>query len=133
MRSGTRSTPAGTIAALSQYAGAKPKNKKKPSAGMTGGTAGGKNLKIVGIGCGDETPALALKETRRLMSQLGGEVMIGPLSGDEAVTIANWAKAEPAEDRDHRHRRVAGSDDADRAEEPLPLPRRRRPVERGSR
>ena len=30
---------AGTIAALSQYAGAKPKNKKKPSAGMTGGTA----------------------------------------------------------------------------------------------
>ena len=27
---------AGTIAALSQYAGAKPKNKKKPSAGMTG-------------------------------------------------------------------------------------------------
>jgi branched-chain amino acid transport system substrate-binding protein len=86
---------AGTIAAFSQYAGAKPKNKKKPSAGMTGGTAGGKNLNLVGIGCGDETPALALKETRRLMSQLGGEVMIGPLSGDEAVSIANWAKANP--------------------------------------
>ena len=32
---------AGTIAALSQYAGAKPKNKNKPSAGMTGGKAGG--------------------------------------------------------------------------------------------
>ena len=47
---------AGTIAALSQYAGAKPKNKKKPSAGMTGGTAGGKKLNLVGIGCGDETP-----------------------------------------------------------------------------
>jgi branched-chain amino acid transport system substrate-binding protein len=86
---------AGTIAAFAQYAGAKPKNKAKPSAGMTGGTAGGKNLRIVGIGCGDETPALALKETRRLMGQLGGEVMIGPLSGDEAVTIANWAKANP--------------------------------------
>jgi len=86
---------AGTIAAFSQYAGAKPKNKKKPSAGMTGGTAGGKKLNIVGIGCGDETPALALKETRRLMVQLGGEVMIGPLSGDEAVSIANWAKANP--------------------------------------
>ena len=54
---------AGTIAAFSQYAGAKPKNKKKPSAGMTGGSAGGKKLNIVGIGCGDETPALALKET----------------------------------------------------------------------
>ena len=86
---------AGTIAAFSQYAGAKPKNKKKPSAGMVGGSAGGKNLKIVGIGCGDETPALALKETRRLMTQLGGDVMIGPLSGDEAVSIANWAKANP--------------------------------------
>ncbi len=61
---------AGTIAAFSQYAGAKPKNKKKPSAGMTGGKAGGKKIKIVGIGCGDETPALALKETRRLMDQL---------------------------------------------------------------
>src|SRR6188768_298021 len=86
---------AGTIAAFSQYAGAKPKNKKKPSAGMTGGSAGGKSLDIVGIGCGDETPALALKETRRLMVQLGGEIMIGPLSGDEAVSIANWAKQNP--------------------------------------
>jgi branched-chain amino acid transport system substrate-binding protein len=86
---------AGTIAAFSQYAGAKPKNRKKPSAGMTGGTAGGKRLNIVGIGCGDETPALALKETRRLMSQLRADVMIGPLSGDEAVAIANWAKANP--------------------------------------
>ena len=52
---------AGTIAALSQYAGARPKNRKKPSAGMTGGTAGGKSLNLVGIGCGDETPALALE------------------------------------------------------------------------
>jgi branched-chain amino acid transport system substrate-binding protein len=87
---------AGTIAALSQYAGARPKNKKKPSAGMTGGTAGGKSLNLVGIGCGDETPALALKETRRLMNQLRADIMIGPLSGDEAVAIANWAKANPS-------------------------------------
>jgi branched-chain amino acid transport system substrate-binding protein len=87
---------AGTIAAFSQYAGAKPVNKKDPTKGMTGGKAGGKNLKIVGIGCGDESPALALKETRRLMVQLGGDIMIGPLSGDEAVAIANWAKQNPA-------------------------------------
>jgi branched-chain amino acid transport system substrate-binding protein len=86
---------AGAIAAFSQYAGAKPKNKKKPSAGMTGGKAGGADIKIVGIGCGDETPALALKETRRLMVQLDADVMIGPLSGDEAVAIANWAKQNP--------------------------------------
>ena len=43
------------------------RTRRSRSAGMIGGTAGGKNLKIVGIGCGDETPALALKETRRLM------------------------------------------------------------------
>jgi len=82
-------------AAFSQYAGAKPKNKKKPSAGITGGALGGKTIKIVGYGCGDETPALALKETRRLMEQLGGEIMIGPLSGDEGVAVANYAKAHP--------------------------------------
>jgi len=93
---GYETDTAGTIAAFSQYAGAKPKNKKKPSAGMTGGVAGGKRLNVVGIGCGDETPALALKETRRLMNQLGGDVMIGPLSGDEAVAIANWAKQNPS-------------------------------------
>ena len=85
----------GTLAAFSQYAGAKPKNKKKPSAGITGGSAGGAALKVVGYGCGDESPALALKETRRLMVQLKGDIMIGPLSGDEAVAIANWAKQNP--------------------------------------
>ena len=100
---------------------------------MTGGSAGGKKLNIVGIGCGDETPALALKETRRLMVQLGGEVMIGPLSGDESVAIANWAKQNPQKTVIIGTAGVAGPDDADRAEEPLPLPRRRRPVERGPR
>ncbi len=82
-------------AAFSQYAGAKPKNKKKPSAGIIGGSLGGKKIKIVGYGCGDETPSLALKETRRLMEQLGGEIMIGPLSGDEGVAVANYAKSHP--------------------------------------
>jgi len=86
---------AGVQGAFAQYAGAKPKNKKKPSAGITGGSLGGKKIKIVGYGCGDETPALALKETRRLMEQLGGEIMIGPLSGDEGVTVASYAKTHP--------------------------------------
>jgi branched-chain amino acid transport system substrate-binding protein len=86
---------AGVQAAFSQYAGAKPKDKTKPSAGIIGGTLGGKAIKIVGYGCGDETPSLALKETRRLMEQLGGEIMIGPLSGDEGVAVANYAKAHP--------------------------------------
>jgi branched-chain amino acid transport system substrate-binding protein len=85
----------GAEAAFAKYAGGKPVNKDKPSAGMTGITAGGAQVKIVGYGCGDDTPATALKETRRLMEQLNADVMIGPLSGDEAVAIANWAKTHP--------------------------------------
>jgi branched-chain amino acid transport system substrate-binding protein len=83
---------AGSLSAFAAYAGAKPKDPKKPSAGIVGGTMGGKAIKIVGYGCGDETPSLALKETRRLVEQLGADVFIGPLSGDEGVAIANYAK-----------------------------------------
>jgi branched-chain amino acid transport system substrate-binding protein len=85
----------GAQAALAQYARGKPRNKRKPSAGMTGITVGGHQVRIVGYGCGDDTPATALKETRRLMQQLRADVMLGPLSGDEAVAIANWAKTHP--------------------------------------
>jgi branched-chain amino acid transport system substrate-binding protein len=85
----------GAQAAFAQYAGGKPKNKNKPSAGMTGIKAGGKNVRIVGYGCGDDTAATAIRETRRLMEQLDADVMVGPLSGDEAVTVANWAKTHP--------------------------------------
>ena len=35
------------------------------------------------------------KETRRLMEQLKADVMVGPLSGDEAVSVANYAKSHP--------------------------------------
>lgn len=87
----------GAQAAFAEFAGGKPKNKNKPSAGMTGITAGGASVNIVGYGCGDDTPATALKETRRLMQQLRADVMLGPLSGDEAVAIANYAKGRPAQ------------------------------------
>ena len=43
--------------------------------------------------CGDDTPATILKEIRRLMVQQDADVMVGPLSGDEAVATANWAKS----------------------------------------
>ena len=36
-----------------------------------------------------------MTETKRLMEKLNADVMIGPLSGDEAVYIANYAKAHP--------------------------------------
>jgi len=85
----------GAQAAFAQYAGGKPKNKKKPSAGMTGITVGDTPVRIVGYGCGDDTAPTALKETRRLMQQLKADVMVGPLSGDEAVVVAGYAKTHP--------------------------------------
>ena len=87
----------GAQAAFGQYAGGKPRNRKKPSAGMTGINVGGTPVNIVGYGCGDDTAATGIKETRRLMEQRRAQVMVGPLSGDEAVAIANYAKAHPTQ------------------------------------
>ena len=85
----------GAQAAFAQYAGGKVRNRNKPSAGMTGITVGGHKVEIVGYGCGDDTVPTAVKETRRLMEQLNADVMVGPLSGDEAVSVANYAKSHP--------------------------------------
>jgi len=85
----------GAQSAFAKYAGGVAKNKNKPSSGMTGINAGGADVNIVGYGCGDDTAATALKETRRLMQQLNADVMLGPLSGDEAVSISQWAKTRP--------------------------------------
>jgi branched-chain amino acid transport system substrate-binding protein len=82
----------GAIAAFSEYAGARPKDPNKPSAGMTGGSIAGHPIELVGIGCSDDTADTAIKETRRLMEQLGADILIGPLSGDESIAVANYAK-----------------------------------------
>lgn len=85
----------GAQGAFARYAGGKTKSHSKPSAGMTGIKAGGAEVKIVGYGCGNDTVPVAVTETKRLMEKLGADVMVGPLSGDEAVYIANYAKAHP--------------------------------------
>jgi branched-chain amino acid transport system substrate-binding protein len=85
----------GALAAFAQYAHGKPVNNKKPSDGMTGIKVAGHPVKIVGLGCGNDTVPLAISETKRLMEQLKADVMIGPLSGDEAVSIAHYAQAHP--------------------------------------
>jgi branched-chain amino acid transport system substrate-binding protein len=85
----------GAQAAFAQFANGKARNPKKPSAGMTGIRIGNTPVQIVGYGCGDDTAPTAIKETRRLMEQLRADVMIGPLSGDEAVVVANYAKSHP--------------------------------------
>jgi branched-chain amino acid transport system substrate-binding protein len=86
---------AGVVAAMSEYAGAKPKNPNKPRDGWTGGSVGGHPLQLVGIGCSNDRADTAIKETKRLMEQLGADVLIGPLSGDESIAVANYAKQHP--------------------------------------
>ncbi len=85
----------GAQAAFAQFAHGKTKSHAKPSAGMTGIRAGSTPIQIVGYGCGNDTVPVAVTETKRLMEQLRADVMIGPLSGDEAVSVANYAKSHP--------------------------------------
>jgi branched-chain amino acid transport system substrate-binding protein len=90
-----RQNMAGAVSALSQFAGAKPKDPNDPKKGFTGGAIGDHPIKLVGIGCGDDTADTAIKEVRRLMEQLDADVMVGPLSGDESIAVANYAKDHP--------------------------------------
>jgi branched-chain amino acid transport system substrate-binding protein len=86
---------AGAVSAISQFAGAKPVDPNDPKKGFTGGAIGDHPLKLVGVGCGDDSSDTVIKETRRLMEQLDADVMIGPLSGDESIAVANYAKQHP--------------------------------------
>ena len=88
-------TIAGAVAALSQFAGAKPKDPKNPRAGWTGGAIGDHPLELAGIGCSDDRADTAIRETRRLMEQEDADILIGPLSGDESIAVANYAKSHP--------------------------------------
>jgi branched-chain amino acid transport system substrate-binding protein len=91
---GWESAIGGAQTAFYEYAGARPVNPDKPSAGMVGGSVAGRAVQLH-YGCGDGTPATALRETRRLMQQLAADVMIGPLSGDEAEVVARYARSHP--------------------------------------
>jgi branched-chain amino acid transport system substrate-binding protein len=84
----------GANLALIKYAGAKAAG-AKPSDGVTGAKIAGKDVEIVGYGCADDTADKAIEETRRLMEQEDADVMIGPLSGDEGIAVANYAKEHP--------------------------------------
>ena len=75
--------------------GAEAVNPNRPSDGIDGAEIAGKQIEIVGYGCGDETPEKAIAETRRLMEQEDADILIGPLSGDEGIAVANYAKEHP--------------------------------------
>ena len=86
---------AGVVTAMSQFAGAKAKNPNKPRDGWIGGSINGHPLQLVGIGCGNA--ARIRRSPRRSVSwsSSGADIMIGPLSGDESIAIANYAKQHP--------------------------------------
>ena len=63
--------------------------------GFTGATVAGRRVELVGIGCGDDTADRAIQEIRTLVEQDGANVVIGPLSGDEGIAIANYALDHP--------------------------------------
>src|SRR6202158_3102373 len=81
----------GALAVLAAHYGGKASG-AKPQDGMTGAKIAGKDIQIVGIGCSAPTAKQAIDETRRLVEQLGADILIGPLSGDEGVAVANYAK-----------------------------------------
>ncbi len=87
-------TISGANLALIKNAGAKAGG-EKPSDGVTGAKVAGKDLEIVGYGCADDTADKAIEETRRLMEQEDADVLVGPLSGDEGIAVANYAKEHP--------------------------------------
>ena len=68
---------------------------EKPTDGVTGAKIAGKNIEIVGYGCADDTADKAIEETRRLMEQEDADILVGPLSGDEGIAVANYAKEHP--------------------------------------
>ena len=84
----------GALAVLAAHYGGKASG-ALPKDGMTGATIAGKSIDVVGFGCSDSTANKAIEETRRLVEQLGADILIGPLSGDEGIAVANYAKTQP--------------------------------------
>jgi branched-chain amino acid transport system substrate-binding protein len=63
--------------------------------GWEGAEVAGTAIELVGVGCGDDTADTILTEIRRLVEQDGAEVIIGPLSGDEGIAVAEYTRDNP--------------------------------------
>ncbi len=74
-------------------AGGKPAG-SNPSQGVKGLNIGGHPVKQY-FGCSDATPDVALAEARRLVEQVGVDILIAPLSGSEGIAIARYSKTKP--------------------------------------
>ncbi|MEM7340063.1 MAG: ABC transporter substrate-binding protein [Actinomycetota bacterium] len=85
----------GASLAFIERAGATSNSATSALDGFSGASVAGVDIELVGIGCGDDTPDTAIQEIRRLIEQDGSEVILGPLSGDESIAMANFAKDNP--------------------------------------
>ena len=79
--------------ALIEQAGGKADGTKAQDQ-VTGATVADTPLAI-SYGCSDATPDKAVAEARRLVEQVGVQILLGPLSGDEGVAVAEYAKSQP--------------------------------------
>jgi branched-chain amino acid transport system substrate-binding protein len=79
--------------ALIQDAGGKASG-TNPQDQVSGATVAGHPIQI-SFGCSDASPDVALKEARRLVQSVGVNILVGPLSGDEGIAIATYAKDVP--------------------------------------
>jgi branched-chain amino acid transport system substrate-binding protein len=86
---------AGATLALVEGAGATSNSPDTALDGFTGAEVNGIPIELVGIGCGDDTADRAIQEVRTLVEQNDANVVIGPLSGDEGIAIANYALDHP--------------------------------------
>ena len=88
-------TVSGVALALKEYAGATINSKTTSLKGWEGAEVNGTPIELVGIGCGDDTADTISDEIRQLVEQEGANVVIGPLSGDEGIAVAEYAKSHP--------------------------------------
>ena len=86
---------AGATLAMINGAGATSNSSTTAMDGFSGASVAGVDIELVGIGCGDDTADRAIQEIRKLVEQDGANVVIGPLSGDEGIAVANYALDHP--------------------------------------
>ena len=79
--------------ALVQYAGGRAAG-TAPQSQVTGASVSGHPIRIY-FGCSDATPDKAVSEARRLVENVHVNILLGPLSGDEGIAVANYAKTQP--------------------------------------
>jgi branched-chain amino acid transport system substrate-binding protein len=83
-------TTAGARTALIQLTGGKAAGSGATSP-VRGAQVGGHPVQLV-YGCSNAQPDVALKEARRLVEQAHVNILLGPLSGDEGIAVANYSK-----------------------------------------